>query len=70
MTQPIYNSNRAVTCDNWYTSIPLLQKMYKEPYNLKITGTIRKNKREVPADFKVKVPKKNRPQTKFCHANI
>lgn len=65
VTEPIYNSNRSVTCDNWYTSIPLLQRMLKDPFNLKITGTLRKNKRELPADFIV--APKIRPSTKFCH---
>lgn len=42
--------------------------MYVAPYKIKITGTMRKNKRVVPAEFIVKVPKKNRPLTKFGHA--
>ncbi|KAL7292612.1 hypothetical protein TKK_0013742 [Trichogramma kaykai] len=65
--EPIYNSNRAVTCDNWYNSIPLLLRMFKEPYNIQITGTVRKSKREIPAEFLV-VPKE-RPATKFAHTN-
>lgn len=68
VTEPIYDTNRTVTCDNWYTSIPLIQRMYVAPYNIKITETMRKNKREVPAEFIVRVPKKDRPLTKFGHA--
>lgn len=64
VTEPIYNSNRRVKCDNWYTSIPLLEKMLKTPYKIKITGTIRKNKREIPEELKV-CPKE-RPSSKFC----
>lgn len=62
---PIYNTNRSVTSDNWYTSVPLLQRMLQDPYKIKITGTIRKNKREIPAEFKV--APKERPSFKFCH---
>lgn len=65
VTEPIYNSNRSVTCDNWYTSIPLLLRMFKEPFNIKVTGTLRKNKREIPAEFIV--APKERPTTKFAH---
>jgi len=67
VSEPIYNTNRAVTADNWYTSVPLLQRMFKEPYNIKITGTIKKNKREIPAEFKV--APKERPSYKFDHAS-
>lgn len=69
VTVPIYNSHRTVTCDNWYTSIPLITKMLKDPYKIKITGTIRKNKPEIPSDFIASVAKKDRPRTKFCHTN-
>ena len=53
VSEPIHRTNRFVTADNWYTSVPLLQHTLNEPYNIKITGTIRKNRREIPADFKV-----------------
>jgi len=66
-TVPIHGTNRNVTCDNWFTSIPLLKRMRKEPYNMKLTGTIRKNKREIPAEMKV--PIKTVPGSKFCHAD-
>lgn len=40
--------------------------MLKDPYKMSITGTIRKNKREIPAELKV--ASKETPSTKFCHA--
>ncbi|XP_058810117.1 uncharacterized protein LOC131675225 [Phymastichus coffea] len=51
VAEPIYNTGRSITADNWYTSI---------------TGTIRKNKREIPEEFKK--PSKPAPGTTFCHA--
>lgn len=62
--EPIYNSDRTVTCDNWFTSIPGMERFLDEPYSLTFTGTLRKNKREIPADFRV--PSKEVPYTKFC----
>lgn len=48
-TEPIHGTNRNITCDNWFTSIPLVDTMM----NLKLTvvGTLRKNKREIPPSF-------------------
>ncbi|XP_058803567.1 piggyBac transposable element-derived protein 4-like [Phymastichus coffea] len=66
-TVPIYNTHSAVTCDNWFTSVPLLQRMKEEPYGLKITDTVKKNKKEIPAEFKVSG--KSVLSAKFCHAN-
>ena len=53
LCQPIYNTGRNITCDNWFTSIPICQKMLEE-YNITMVGTLRKNKREIPAEFKTK----------------
>lgn len=64
-TVPIHGTKRTVTCDNWFTSVPLLQRMKKELYQIKITGTIKKNKQEIPAEMKVS--SKTPPDAKFCH---
>ncbi|XP_032671956.1 piggyBac transposable element-derived protein 4-like [Odontomachus brunneus] len=66
VTAPIHGTNRTVTCNNWFTTIPLLQRMLLDPFNMTITGTIRKNKWEIPAELKV--ASKEIPSTKFCHA--
>lgn len=66
-TDPIHGTNRTVTCDNWFTSVPLLKRMTEEPYKLKITGTIKKNKREISAEMKVSA--KTASGAKFCYAD-
>lgn len=60
-------TERTVTCYNWFTTIPLIERMLEEPYNLTITGTIRKNKREIPAEMKV--ASKEFPESKFCFSD-
>lgn len=52
LTKPIHGSNRNVTCDNWFTSIPLAKSLLQEPYKLTLVGTIRSNKREIPEELK------------------
>lgn len=49
LTKSIKGSNRNVTLDNWFTSINLVSKLLKE--KITVIGTIKKNKRELPAEF-------------------
>ena len=49
--EPIHDTPRNITCDNWFTSIELFNKM-KKNHGLTMVGTIRKNKREIPRSFK------------------
>lgn len=42
----------------------MIERFVKEPYYLTITGTVRKNKPEIPAQFKL--ASKIIPDTKFC----
>lgn len=46
LVQPVSGSNRNITCDNWFTSIPLATKLRQE-HKLTLIGTLRKNKAEV-----------------------
>lgn len=57
LCEPIYHRERNVTCDNWFTSIPICDKL-NEVYGLTLLGTVQKNKREVPQNFKCD-PKNN-----------
>lgn len=52
LTKPIHGSNRNLTCDNWFTSIKLAQDLLEPPFNLTYVGTVRSNKREIPAEMK------------------
>ena len=54
LSEPIHNTNRNITCDNWFSSVPLFEKM-KNDKKITMVGTIRKNKPQIPASFK-KVP--------------
>lgn len=49
LCQKLFGSGRNVTMDNWYTSYSLAKDLLKK--KLTIVGTIRKNKRELPAEF-------------------
>jgi hypothetical protein len=55
LLEPQYGTNRGVTTDNFFTSIPLADDLLSK--NLTITGTLRKNKREIPKEF---LPSKDR----------
>lgn len=53
LAKPIYNSNRCIIADNWFSSIELAQSLKK------YVGTLKKNKREIPLQF---LPNKNRDE--------
>lgn len=50
LSEPLYNIKRNIICDNWFTSIQIVQEM-REKYSLTMVGTLRKNKREIPLEF-------------------
>jgi len=50
LVKPIVNTNRNVTADNWFTSIELVNQLRNK--GLTYLGTIKKNKRELPPEFK------------------
>lgn len=50
LSEPIYGTNRNITVDHWFTSIPLAEQML-EQYKLTLLGTLRKNKREILPAF-------------------
>ncbi|GBP85250.1 PiggyBac transposable element-derived protein 4 [Eumeta japonica] len=56
LCKPIYNSNRNVTTDNWYSSIELSEELKNK--GLTTVGTLKKNKAVIPKEF---LPNKNKP---------
>ncbi|CAH2101186.1 unnamed protein product [Euphydryas editha] len=52
LSQPVHGSNRNITCNNWFTSIPAAKSLLLEPYKLTVVGTVRSNKRETPEELK------------------
>ncbi|XP_071055485.1 piggyBac transposable element-derived protein 4-like [Onthophagus taurus] len=57
LSKSIHGTNRNITMDNWFTSVPLAKEMLSSK-GLTIVGTIRHNKREIPPSF---LPSKNKP---------
>ncbi|KAK9884729.1 hypothetical protein WA026_007574 [Henosepilachna vigintioctopunctata] len=55
LAKPLYGSNRNITCDNWFTSVELVDNLKKK--GLTCVGTLKKNKREIPKQF---LPSKQR----------
>lgn len=49
LTEPIHNTNRCVTYDNWFSSVPLFEEMLT--FKILMVGTLRSNKPEVPTYF-------------------
>lgn len=47
----VSGSHRNITMDNWFMSVPLCTRLLEE-YHLTSVGTIKKNKRELPSEFK------------------
>lgn len=50
MSSPYFQTGRTITVDNFFTSIHLAQNLWSN--GLKIVGTLRVNKREIPIEFK------------------
>ncbi|GBM64033.1 hypothetical protein AVEN_132841-1 [Araneus ventricosus] len=48
--KPSYKSGRNLTTDNWYTSYGVAEDLLSE--NITIVGTMREDKRQIPAEFK------------------
>lgn len=52
LTSPIQGTNRNLTCDNWFTSIPSAATLLEK--NITLVGTLRQNKKEIPTEMKDK----------------
>ena len=49
LLKPLYDSNRNITVDNFFTSVLLAEELRKK--KITIIGTLRKNKPEIPVEF-------------------
>lgn len=49
VAQPIIKTNRNITADNWFSSVELVQELQQR--KLTYVGTLKKNKKEIPAEF-------------------
>ena len=49
LCRPIFNSNRNVTADNWFSSIEVMDELKKR--GLTYVGTLKQNKKEIPKEF-------------------
>ncbi|KAJ8880868.1 hypothetical protein PR048_017340 [Dryococelus australis] len=49
LVAPILGSNHNITADNWFSSVELVRELRRR--KLTYTGTLKKNKREVPKQF-------------------
>ena len=58
----IYRTGRVVTCDNFFTSVTLANQLWDN--GLKLVGTLRANKREIPIEFR---PNKEREVASSLH---
>ena len=49
LTQPLRNTGRNITTDNFFTSIPLAEQLFSQ--KLTLLGTLKVNKPEIPQEF-------------------
>lgn len=68
LTKSIHGSNRNITMDNWFTSIPLAETLLCDPYKLTVIGTVRKNKPQIPPEM-LNVSKRKPGTSMFCFDN-
>lgn len=52
VSQPIHGTSRNVTCDNWFSSVEVFDKMLRD-HSITMVGTLRKNKSQIPDSFRV-----------------
>ncbi|XP_012523203.1 uncharacterized protein LOC105829094 [Monomorium pharaonis] len=51
LSQPIHGTLRNITCDNWFSSVEIFDKMLQE-HSITMVGTLKKNNPEIPLAFK------------------
>lgn len=66
LTEPIENTGRNITLDNWFTSIPLAEELLQK--KLTLVGTLRKNKPQLPREL-IDIKKRILYSTIFAYNN-
>jgi len=51
--ESFHGSNRNVTYNNWFASVPLAEQMKSSPIKCSVIDTFRENKKEIPVNSKV-----------------
>lgn len=65
---PFLKKGRNITADNWFTSLPLVQRLRNE--STTYVGTVRANRRDIPSIAKeTKGAKRTRGDTRHYHSN-
>nr|CAI5835044.1 unnamed protein product [Callosobruchus analis] len=55
--------------DNWFTSVPLVDRFAEKPFNLSIVGTIRKNKPQLPSQITENKKERQVGTSMFAYTN-
>ncbi|XP_046739030.1 uncharacterized protein LOC124407196 [Diprion similis] len=51
LSEPLHGTSRNLTCDKWFSSIEIFDKMLQD-HSLTMVGTIKRNRRQIPASFR------------------
>ncbi|XP_069699066.1 piggyBac transposable element-derived protein 4-like [Periplaneta americana] len=66
LSKPIHGTNRNITVDNWFSSIPLFKAMAQR--KLTMVGTLRKNKPQIPKEM-IDIRERNENTSMFAFDN-
>lgn len=68
LCRPFLGQGRNVTCDNYFTSFPLAERLLR--HRTTILGTVRSNKRDIPLEAKALVDRNRGDSVHFYSENV